>query len=62
MGTQPTSVATPAPRLFLSHATRETIANYMYLVPAALCLGGTVLFPILKAMHMSLPLCSPSRS
>ncbi|MEI8188450.1 MAG: sugar ABC transporter permease [candidate division NC10 bacterium] len=54
MGTQPTTVATPAPRLFLSHATRETIANYTYLLPAALCLGGTVLFPILKAMHMSL--------
>ena len=26
----------------------------MYLLPAAVCLGGTVLFPILKAMHMSL--------
>jgi len=33
---------------------RETLANYAYLLPAAVCLGGTVLFPILKAIHMSL--------
>jgi multiple sugar transport system permease protein len=48
------SVAMPAPRAFLSRATRETFANYTYLLPAAVCLGGTVLFPILKAIHMSL--------
>ena len=48
------SVALPAPRAFLSRATRETFANYTYLLPAAVCLGGTVLFPILKAIHMSL--------
>jgi len=48
------SVAVPAPRVFLSRATRETLANYAYLLPAAVCLGGTVVFPILKAIHMSL--------
>jgi len=48
------SVAVPAPRVFLSRATRETLANYAYLLPAAICLGGTVVFPILKAIHMSL--------
>jgi multiple sugar transport system permease protein len=42
------------PRPLVSRAVRETLANYTYLLPAALCLGGTVLFPILKAMHMSL--------
>ncbi len=30
------------------------MANYAYLLPAAICLGGTVLFPILKSIHMSL--------
>jgi multiple sugar transport system permease protein len=48
------SVVVPAPRLFLSRATRETLSNYAYLLPAAICLGGTVLFPIIKAIHMSL--------
>ena len=48
------SVALPAHRVLLSRATRETFANYAYLLPAAVCLGGTVLFPILKAIHMSL--------
>lgn len=38
----------------LSHSTRETLANYAYLLPAAACLGGTVLLPILQAIHMSL--------
>ncbi len=47
-------IATPAPRTFLSRATRETLANYTYLLPAAVCLGGTVLFPILKSIYMSL--------
>jgi len=47
-------VAMPAPPAFFSRATRETFANYTYLLPAAVCLGGTVLFPILKAIHMSL--------
>jgi multiple sugar transport system permease protein len=44
----------PAPRALVSRAARETLANYTYLLPAAVCLGGTVLFPILKAIHMSL--------
>ncbi|MCX5732949.1 MAG: sugar ABC transporter permease [candidate division NC10 bacterium] len=42
------------PRSFFSRAMRETLANYAYLLPAAICLGGTVLFPILKSIHMSL--------
>jgi multiple sugar transport system permease protein len=54
MGTQEATVAVVAPRPLISRLTRETLANYAYLLPAALCLGGTVLFPILKAMHMSL--------
>ena len=48
------SLSAPAPRAFISRGTRETLANYAYLLPAAICLGGTVLFPILKAIHMSL--------
>jgi multiple sugar transport system permease protein len=48
------TVAMPAPRALLSRAARETFSNYAYLLPAAVCLGGTVLFPILKAIHMSL--------
>ncbi len=38
----------------ISRRTRETLANYTYLLPAAICLGGTVLFPILKSIYMSL--------
>lgn len=48
------TTAMPAPRVFLSRGARETLANYAYLLPAAICLGGTVAFPILKAIHMSL--------
>ena len=48
------SVTVPAPRMLLSRGTRETLSNYTYLLPAAICLGGTVLFPIFKAIHMSL--------
>ncbi|HEX7550467.1 MAG TPA: sugar ABC transporter permease [Candidatus Methylomirabilis sp.] len=48
------SVAVSVPRSLLSRAMRETLANYAYLLPAAICLGGTVLFPILKSIHMSL--------
>jgi multiple sugar transport system permease protein len=48
------AIAVPAPRVLLSRGMRETLANYAYLLPAAVCLGGTVLFPILKAIHMSL--------
>ena len=48
------SVAVSVPRPLLSRAMRETFANYVYLLPAAICLGGTILFPIIKAIHMSL--------
>lgn len=48
------TAATPTSRAFLSRTTRETLANYAYLLPAAICLGATVAFPILKAIHMSL--------
>ncbi|HSB78037.1 MAG TPA: sugar ABC transporter permease [Candidatus Methylomirabilis sp.] len=51
---QEATIAVAAPRALLSRNTRETLANYTYLLPAAVCLGGTVLFPILKAIHMSL--------
>lgn len=51
---QQATIAVPAPRALLSRGMRETLANYTYLLPVAICLGGTVLFPILKAMHMSL--------
>jgi multiple sugar transport system permease protein len=51
---QDATVTMPAARVFFSRTTRETVANYAYLLPAAICLGGTVLFPILKAIHMSL--------
>lgn len=54
MGNQNTTIAIAAPRPLVSRTMRETFANYAYLLPAALCLGGTVLFPILKAIHMSL--------
>ena len=30
------------------------MTGYLYLVPVAVCLGGTIVLPILKAMHMSL--------
>jgi multiple sugar transport system permease protein len=48
------TVAAPLPRPLVSRRTREVISGYVYLIPAAVCLAGTVLFPILKAMHMSL--------
>ena len=51
---QDTTIAVPTARPLFSRAARETLANYSYLLPAAICLGGTVLFPILKAIHMSL--------
>lgn len=54
MGNQEAAIAVPAPRALLSRRAREILANYAYLLPAAVCLGGTVLFPILKAIHMSL--------
>jgi multiple sugar transport system permease protein len=48
------TLALAAPRPWISRAARETLANYIYLLPAAICLGGTVLFPILKSIYMSL--------
>lgn len=52
---QPTAtLAAPLARPLVSLRTRRLLAGYAYLVPAALCLLGTVVFPILKAIHMSL--------
>jgi multiple sugar transport system permease protein len=51
---QHAGVAVSAPRPFLSHATRESLASYAYLLPAAVCLGGTILVPIIEAIKMSL--------
>jgi len=48
------SVAVALPRPLLSRRARELLTGYLYLVPVAACLGGTIVFPILKAMHMSL--------
>lgn len=47
------SVAAPLARPLLSRRARELMTGYLYLVPVIVVLGGTVLFPILKAMHMS---------
>lgn len=41
-------------RPLVSRRAREILTGYAYLIPAAVCLGGTILFPILKAIHMSL--------
>ena len=38
----------------LSRRARRMLSGYAYLVPALICLGGTVAFPIVKAAHMSL--------
>ena len=54
MASSPASVAVSLPRPLLSRRARELATGYLYLLPVALCLGGTILFPILKAMHMSL--------
>jgi len=48
------TVAAPLARPLVSRRTRELLTSYAYLIPACVCLGGTVLFPILKAIHMSL--------
>jgi len=48
------TVAAAVPRPLISRRAREILTGYAYLVPAAVCLGGTILFPILKAIHMSL--------
>ena len=48
------TVAAPLARPLLSRRARERLTGYVYLLPVGVVLGGTVLFPILKAMHMSL--------
>lgn len=48
------ALAAPLARALLSRRAREVLVGYAYLVPVAVCLGGTVVFPILKAIHMSL--------
>ena len=48
------TLATPVARPLISRRARELAGGYLYLAPVILVLGGTVFFPILKAMHMSL--------
>lgn len=48
------TLAAPVARPLFSRRARELMTGYLYLLPVAVVLGGTVLFPILKAMHMSL--------
>ena len=48
------TVAAPLARPLISRRARELVTGYLYLVPVVVVLGATVLFPILKAMHMSL--------
>jgi len=48
------TVAAPLARPLISRRTRYLLSGYAYLIPAGICLGGTVFFPILKAIHMSL--------
>ena len=54
MVTPEAALARPLGRSRLSRRRRELLSGYAYLIPAILCLSGTVLFPILKAAHMSL--------
>ena len=48
------TIAAPLARPLLSRRAREILLGYAYLVPVAVCLGGTVVVPILKAIQMSL--------
>jgi multiple sugar transport system permease protein len=48
------TLAAPLARPVVSRRARELLTGYLYLLPVALALGATVLFPILKAMQMSL--------
>ncbi len=54
MATPEATLATPLARPLLSRRAREALSGYAYLIPAIICLGGTVAFPILKAAYMSL--------
>src|SRR5262245_1177125 len=48
------TLAAPVPRPLVSRRARALMTGYLYLVPVILILAGTVLYPILKAMQMSL--------
>jgi multiple sugar transport system permease protein len=48
------AVAVALPRSLISLRARERLTGYLYLLPVAFCLVGTIVVPILKAMHMSL--------
>jgi multiple sugar transport system permease protein len=48
------TLAAPLARPLLSRRTRDVLTGYAYLVPVVVVLAGTVLFPILKAIQMSL--------
>jgi multiple sugar transport system permease protein len=48
------TLAAPLARPLISRRLRELLLGYAYLIPVVVCLGGTIAFPILKAMHMSL--------
>ena len=48
------ALAAPVARPLPSRRARERMTGYLYLGPVIVVLGSTVLFPILKAMHMSL--------
>src|SRR5262249_9960701 len=48
------ALAAPVARPLLSRRARERMTGYLYLAPVIVVLGSTVLFPILKAMQMSL--------
>ena len=48
------TLAAPLARPLISRRLRELLLGYAYLIPVVVCLGGTIAFPILKAIHMSL--------
>lgn len=48
------TIAAPLARPLLSARARTLLGGYAYLIPAGICLGGTIVFPILKAIQMSL--------
>jgi multiple sugar transport system permease protein len=54
MTSRAAALALARPRALLSRRAKELLVGCLYLAPVAVCLGGTIVFPILKAMHMSL--------
>ena len=54
MATGPAAIPVTVARPLVSRRVRGLLAGYAYLVPAVVVLAATVLFPILKAMKMSL--------